>query len=460
MSTTSTKGAPREVLRLAWPIAISMMSFTVKGFVDTLMVGHLGTNSLAAVGIASVAIWMALTFPWGILRGQRPLISQYLGAGNPKLAFSFGVHAFYLALICGLLLLIFANQITNAFQAYASSTELNKESVIIALQYFKTRVQWLLPTLLTFAIAEYLRSIGDTKTPMLIDLFVHPMNIFFNWVLIFGHLGIEPLGAEGAALGTGIADLFALILIIALSKSKHSKNIELFRPNIKKLLEVMKVGFTGAIQYSVEALSFVTITWFIGKTGTAGIAVHQVGIQLVHISMLGGASIADGGSVLIGKYVGEKNYSAVKNTLRSILKLITPYMLFIGACFVIFRYPLANLFIHESDTEEYLKNMQLASGVLIAAAIWQCGDIFQIAFRFALRAAGDHIWVMWAGILCTWLLAVPVVWLVVFVFQGDVADIWMAWNLEIAVGSLFFIQRWRSQKWIKKRLVKEDTSVK
>ena len=68
MSTTSTKGAPREVLRLAWPIAISMMSFTVKGFVDTLMVGHLGTNSLAAVGIASVAIWMALTFPWGILR--------------------------------------------------------------------------------------------------------------------------------------------------------------------------------------------------------------------------------------------------------------------------------------------------------------------------------------------------------------------------------------------------------
>ena len=455
MTDTYIKGSPREVLRLTWPIAISMMSFTIKGFVDTLMVGRLGTNALGAVGIASVAIWMALTFPWGILRGQRPLISQYLGAEQPKLAFSFGVHAFYLAFICGLLLLLFANSITSVFEAYASSTELNKESIAIALQYFKTRIQWLLPTLLTFAISEYLRSIGETKIPMLIDLIVHPINIFFNWVLIFGHLGFEPLGAEGAALGTGIADLFALILIITFSKSRHKKHFELFKPKVKKLIEVLKVGFTGAIQYSVEALSFVTITWFIGKTGTAGIAVHQVGIQLVHISMLGGASIADGGSVLIGKYVGENDYSAVRKTLRSILKLITPYMLFVGACFVIFRYPLANLFIHESSPEEYLKNMKLASGVLIAAAVWQCGDIFQIAFRFALRAAGDHVWVMWAGILCTWLLAVPVAWIVVFVFQGDVADIWMAWNIEIAIGSLFFIYRWRSKKWMKKRLVKE-----
>jgi putative MATE family efflux protein len=455
MNHSPQLGSRTEVLRLAWPIAISMMSFTIKGFVDTLMVGQLGTDVLGAVGLASVATWLAMTFPWGILRGQRPLISQYLGAGQSQKAFSFGVHAFALALFCGLAVLIFSDQITALFHIYAGSTDLTIEGSQIADDYFRTRVQWLLPTFLTLAIAEYLRSVGETRVPMIVDIFVHPLNIFFNWVLIFGHLGFEPMGATGAALGTGIADLCALVLILIVVKPKHKFTTEHLKIKVSRLLEVLSVGFTGAVQYSLEAVSFVTITWFIGKTGTIAVAVHQVGIQLIHVSMLGGAAIADGGSVLIGQYVGENNYPAVRKTLRSTLEIITPYMLFIGACFVIFREELGNMSINNDDPVEYAKAMRLSSGVLIAAAIWQLGDVFQIAFRFALRAAGDHVWVMWAGILCTWLLAMPVAYVVVFVFDGDVADVWMAWNVEIFVGSGFFVHRWRSGKWAEKRLVRD-----
>jgi len=367
-----------------------MMSFTIKGFVDTLMVGQLGTDVLGAVGLASVATWMAMTFPWGILRGQRPLISQYLGAGQPEKAFSFGIHAFALALFCGIAVLIFSGPLTSAFGIYAGSTDLSIGGVQIASDYFLTRMQWLLPTFLTLAIAEYLRSVGETRVPMLVDIFVHPLNIFFNWVLIFGHLGFEPMGAKGAALGTGIADVCALTLIFIIVKPKHKLTIGLLKLKLDRLREVLSVGFTGAVQYSLEAVSFVTITWFIGKTGTVAVAVHQVGIQLIHISMLGGAAIADGGSVLIGKYVGEKNYTAVRKTLRSTLEIMTPYMLFIGACFIIFREQIGDMFINNDDPVEYATAMRLSSGVLIAAAIWQLGDALQIAFRFALRAAGDQ----------------------------------------------------------------------
>ena len=455
MNHSQRLGSRKEVLRLAWPIAISMMSFTVKGFVDTLMVGQLGTDVLGAVGLASVATWLAMTFPWGILRGQRPLISQYLGAGQPEKAFSFGVHAFALALFCGLAVLVFSEQLTDLFHIYAASTDLSAESTQVSDDYFLTRMQWLLPTFLTLAVAEYLRSVGETRMPMMVDIFVHPLNIFFNWVLIFGHLGFEPMGSTGAALGTGIADLCALILIFIIVKPKHKLTLGHLELKIARLKEVMSVGFTGAVQYSLEAVSFVTITWFIGKTGAVAVAVHQVGIQLIHISMLGGAAIADGGSVLIGQYVGEKNYAAVRKTLRSTLEIMTPYMLLVGACFVIFREQLSDMFIHNDDPIEYAAAMRLSSGVLIAAAIWQLGDALQIAFRFALRAAGDHVWVMWAGILCTWLLSMPVAYVVVFVFNGDVADVWMAWNVEIFVGSAFFVQRWRSGKWAEKRLVND-----
>jgi MATE family multidrug resistance protein len=458
MNHSPRLGSRKEVLRLAWPIAISMMSFTIKGFVDTLMVGQLGTDVLGAVGLASVATWMAMTFPWGILRGQRPLISQYLGAGKPEVAFSFGIHAFYLALLCGVGLVVLADPLTELFKIYAGSTAIGDTGANIASGYFKIRMQWLLPTLLTFAVAEYLRSIGETRVPMMVDIFVHPLNIFFNWVLIFGHLGFEPMGANGAALGTGIADVCALAAIFILVKPKNRLTLSILKVRTARMIEVLKVGFTGAVQFSLEAVSFITITWFIGKTGATALAVHQVGIQLVHISMLGGAAIADGGSVLIGNYVGDNNYKAVRKTLRSTLEIITPYMLFVGACFIIFRHQLGDLFLNNDDPAEYAKAMQLNSGVLIAAAIWQLGDVLQIAFRFALRAAGDHVWVMWAGILCTWLLSMPVAWLVVFVFKGDVADVWMAWNVEIFIGSAFFVQRWRSGKWVKKRLVKDGDS--
>ncbi|MDP6963442.1 MAG: MATE family efflux transporter, partial [Planctomycetota bacterium] len=130
-------------------------------------------------------------------------------------------------------------------------------------------------------------------------------------------------------------------------------------------------------------------------------------------------------------------------------------MIFIGLCFVIFREQLSNMFIKNDDPVEFAKAIELSKGVLIAAAVWQIGDAIQIAYRFALRAAGDHVWVMWAGILCTWILSMPVAWVVVFVFNGDVADVWMAWNAEIFASSLFFVMRWRSGKWAQKRLVED-----
>jgi Na+-driven multidrug efflux pump len=155
-----------------------MMSFTMKGFIDMAMVGELGTDVLGAVGIGSVAAWVALTFPWGILRGQRPLV--------------------------------------------AGSTDLPTEAVGHGRDYFQTRMAWALPTLLTMAIAEYLRSVGKTRVPMVVDLLVHPLNVLFNWMLIFGHLGLPEMGAKGAALGTGLADVVGLLLLLFLAAPPKS----------------------------------------------------------------------------------------------------------------------------------------------------------------------------------------------------------------------------------------------
>jgi len=446
-------------MRLAWPIGVSMLSFTLKGFVDMLMVGRLGTDALGAVGFASVATWFAVTFPWGILRGQRPLISQHIGAGEREKAFSFGVHAFALALFCGSLLLVFAGPISEVFRSFIATTELKGDAVDIGTSYFHIRLQWLLPTLLTFAIAEYLRSTGSMRIPMVVDLLVHPINILFNWALIFGHLGLPEMGADGAALGTGLADLIALGVIVYLVKPRHKLNRAALRLKWKRMRKVIQVGITGGIQFTLENLSFLSITWIVGKTDTMALAVHQAGIQLVHLSLLPAVAVADAGSVMIGKFVGELDYAAAKRTVRSILQILLPFMSLMALIYLIFGRELAGVFLHNDDPEILEKALDLGKGVMAACALWQLGDALQVTFRFCLRAAGDHIWVMWTGILCTWLLSIPLCWWVVFVYKGDVAMVWYMWGAEIFAGGFIFLWRWNSGAWMKKRLVEDGAEL-
>lgn len=457
--TDTLPGSRREVMRLAWPIGVSMLSFTLKGFVDMLMVGELGTDVLGGVGFATVATWLAMTFPWGVLRGQRPLVSQYLGAGERPTAFSFGVHAFALALFSGIALLILAGPITDAFSYFASDTELREAGVTASSTYFLIRVQWLLPTLLTFAVAEYLRSVGETRVPMIVDLVAHPLNIAFNWALIFGKLGLPAMGAGGAALGTGLADLCALIVIFYLAKPAQRITLEMLRLRWARMKEVVKVGLTGGVQYSIESLAFASITFIVGKTDAVALAVHTAGIQLVHVSMLPAVAIADAGSVLIGKFVGEMSWKAVSRTLRSTLEIIVPFMAFMALVYLFFGRWLVSWFLKEEDPVLREHALDLGAGVMVACAVFQLGDSLQIAFRFCLRATGDHVWVMWTGILCTWLLSIPLAWWVVFVLDGDVALVWYTWSAEIFVGGGIFLWRWHSRAWMKKRLVKEGSEV-
>ena len=449
-------GSRREVMRLAWPIGVSMVSFTLKGFIDMAMVGQLGTDALGAVGIASVTAWVAMTFPWGVLRGQRPLVSQYLGAQQRDKAFSFGVHAFYLAAAAGVLLMVFHRQLGSGFEAFAGSTELTAGAVSKARTYFETRMVWALPMLLTFAVAEYLRSVGNTRMPMVADLVVHPLNILFNWALIFGHLGLPELGVYGAALGTGLADTAGMLLLFYLARPRTGIVPGTLRLRWARMRKVVTVGLSGGVQFTLESASFLGVTWIVGHAGKQALAVHQAGIQLIQLSLLPAVAVADAGSVLIGRFVGELRWDDVRRTLRSTLEILLPFMTAMGLVFLLRGRALASIFLNDEDPERLRVALELAGGVTAAAALWQLADALQVAFRFALRATGDHRWVMWTGILCSWVISLPLAWWVVFVLEGTVAQVWLVWGSELFVGSAIFVWRWRSGAWMRKRLVEDE----
>jgi MATE family multidrug resistance protein len=453
-----TPGSRGEVLRLAWPILVSMLSFSLKGFVDTVMVGRLGTAALGAVGIASIAVWAAVTFPWGVLRGQRPLVSQHLGAGQREQAFAYGVHGVYLALGFGVLLFVLAQPLASAVRLFVSSTELDPAGIAIAEDYFEMRLRWAAPLLCFFAIAEYQRSSGRTRLPMAVDLCTHPLNFLFNYGLIYGEFGLPELGARGAALGTGLADACGLALLLFVLWRERRGRPPL-RPAARfdaaKLREVGKVGMSGGLQFSFETYAFLAISWMVGRTEPAALSVHQAGIQLIHIALMPAIAVADATSVLIGRYVGALDWEATKRALRSALEIVTPFMAGMGLLFFLFGRELVSLIVTDSDPALRAHALALGAGVMAAAALWQIGDALQVVFRFALRATGDHRWVMWTGILCSWVLSLPLVAWVVFVLEGSVATVWLVWSAEIFIGDAIFVWRWQSGAWRRQRLVND-----
>lgn len=449
------------MLGIAWPIGVSMISMTAKQLIDTLMVGSLGTDALAAVGFAGILAFNLFAFPIGVLRGQKSLVSQYQGAGDAKTSISFGAQAFYVAALFALVFVGLFFVAGRLVVPLTAGTDLNAETVGYAGDYLSLRLLWGVPFILSMAVAEYLRATGRTRLPMAADLIAHPLNATFNYLLIFGHLGFPKLGVAGAAIGTGLADTVSLLLLARFITLRGGRPWpwDCLRFSMRRFLRVLSVGSSAGVQFALEIGSFTFVTFFVAKLGTISMAAHQACIAILHVSWLPGVALGDGGGVLIGRYVGRQEWDAVQRTFRSTMSLVMPFMYAMGVCFVIFGEELSSLFLRNNDPEIQLQAIELGASVLIMAALWQIFDAFQVLYRFSLRAAGDHRWVMWVGITCAWGITVPLVWVTVEVFHGDVVAVWAVWAVELLFSTFFFYRRWKKGVWREKRLVRAEDSV-
>lgn len=447
-------------MHLAWPIGVSMISYSFKGVLDSLMVGHLGTDALAAVGVAGVLAFNVIAFPMGVLRGQKSLVSQYLGAGRSQESFRFGIQAFYLAAAFSLLFLFLAGQAGSIFALISHGSAMRGESILLGQKYLGWRIGCSAPTLMALAVGEYLRATGRTRLPMVADLISHPLNLLFNYALIFGNFGAPKMGVVGAAIGTGLAETVCLVLLLifpALTR-KGKLPAKPFRFEWVRFRRVLSVGTASGVQFTLEVGSFSLITFMISRyLGSLSTAVHQAAIQVIHFSFLPAVAVGDGGSVLIGRFVGMKRYDLVQRTVRSMLQLIVPLMVAMGLVFLLAGQYIAAPFIHNEDPELQARGIALGGALLAVAAVWQLGDAFQIVYRFSLRAAGDHQWVMWAGVSLTWVLSVPLAWTAMQVFGGDVNLVWLMWSGELYLGAWVFRRRWKSGAWRRKRLVQASS---
>ena len=297
-----------ELFRLAWPIAVSMVSHSVMTLVDTLFVGRLGPAALAAVGVAGITAFTIVCFPMGVIGGVKILVSQAVGAGRRGDKSVYLAAGLVMAAMGGLVCVGAGQLVATLIPGVTASVEAG----LMAQVYLSIRVLGAPATLAFTALREYRVALGDSRWPMVSAVLANVFNVILDWLLIV----VLDQGVAGAAWATVAASAMqALVLWFSPGRSLLAWS----RLRSRHLRAVWRLGAPGGAQWLLEVGSFTAMSWMIAAYGELDMAAHQIAIQVIHFSFLPQAAVAEAASVLTGQAVGANRDELVPGVARRAL---------------------------------------------------------------------------------------------------------------------------------------------
>jgi MATE family multidrug resistance protein len=429
-------GAPlRELLGLAWPIAVSWVSFSVMTLVGTLFVGRLGSAALAGVGLGGTVAFSLLCFGFGMLRGVKVLVSQAVGAGRREdhhaiLAAGLG-WSFVMALVTMAIGELVATLLPSIAATAASGSA--------AGTYVRIRLLGAPLMLAAVALRETRYGLGDSRSPMVAAVAANVVNIVSDWLLIV----VLEIGVAGAAWSTILANGVELgLLVLAQRREAGWRGLRLGGVTLEDIARIWRIGSPTGIQFVLESGSFVLLAAMLASLSEVEMAAHQIAIQVIHFSFLPAFAVAEAASVLAGQAVGA-NRDALVPRVAHVAMWATG--LYTGACALAFAFAGAVLvgpFTPEAATRE------VAVRLLLVASLFQVFDAANIVARGVLRGTGDVRAAALIGIGTAWAMTPPLTWLLGLRMGWGALGGWIGLCLEVIVGAVLLWARLRRGAWL------------
>ena len=340
----------KSICFLAWPAVVQEAMNVVVSYVDTAMVGALGANASAAVGLTSTVGWLvssiAIAFGIGILS----VCAQAIGAKDEKKVQRTGQQALFLTLIVGIVLTVICVIIAPYLPAWLNG---DKAIRATASLYFMIISLPLLFRSAVLILSSALRGVSDMKTPMLINLYMNLINIVLNFVLIYPTrqvFGITIPGAglevKGAAIATAISFVVGGIMmfvryynnqIFAFSKS----GFHFYKTEFK---ECLTIGIPVVLERGVICLGHVTFASLIAKLGVVRFAAHTIAIQAEQAFYIPGYGFQTAAATLVGNAIGQKSEHKVKEVTYVISGITMFLMIICGITLFVFANQLMSIF--------------------------------------------------------------------------------------------------------------------
>lgn len=444
--------------RLAAPVIMGMLGHTFVGLVDNLMVGQLGAAELAAVSLGNSFFFVAMSIGIGFSTAITPLVAEADSEHNFAKGKSAFKHGFVLCSI--LAIVLFALILLAKPLMYMMNQP--QEVVVLALPYLDIIAISLVPLIIFQALKQFSDGMSLTKFPMYATIIANVINVFFNYVLIFGVWGFPKMGVVGAGIGTLIAR-FVMIMLMwyflnRLEKTKaYVKDLKLFVLEHSMLKKINSLGLPSALQMFFEVGLFTAAIWLSGTLGKNPQAANQIALNLSSMTFMIATGLSVTAMIRVGNQKGLKRPVELRRIATSIFIMGLALAILFALIFLIFNNVLPTFYLDLNDLTHFADNqnvVEIASSLLIIAALFQISDSTQVVFLGALRGLQDVKIPTLITFFAYWIIGFPVSY-----FLGDASKygssgIWIGLLAGLTASSIFLYIRFNylSKQLIAKQL--------
>ena len=396
-TTFSRRAELRQIARIALPIIAAQLLQIGMGVIDTVMAGRINALSIAAIALGA-SVWMFVTLVGtGILFALSPIISQHIGANNHPLVREELRQGIWLALSIGIIDILLLFLIIAIMPSLGIKAEL-----IPAANDYIVWIAWSLPFgTLYFVPRSFNEANGNTLPLLWIQLGLLPLNILGNYLFMFGNMGFPEMGAAGAALSTGIAQVIACIALYTytLSTPKYASyhlGKRMTPPNWAHIYQIFKLGLPIAIGMGMEVGLFTATALLMGRFGADAAASHQIALSIASLIFMVPLGLSMALTVRVGQAVGAKHYQLARQRGQLGILLCGGFTLITAFCLWQFGDFLARLYTNDPVV------IGIAAHLLVFAALFQIVDGFQIGAVGVLRGFKDTKIPMLISVVCYW----------------------------------------------------------
>ena len=422
-----------EMARLAIPVVVVQVGMMLFGVVDTMVVGRLSYEALAAVALGHVAVIAVSSFGVGLLLGIDPLLNQALGARDRD-AFKRSVQRGFV--LAGALM-IPSTILLLPTAAILSALGQPPETVPLAAAYARISIPGLLPFYGWIVLRLALQAMGRLKPIVATVVAVNLFNLVADWVLVFGVGPIPQLGPIGSAWASTVARtlLFGILLIVDRKDLWPLLRFDREAIRWRPLVRTARLGLPIGFHLQLEIFAFSVIALLMGGMGTLQMAAHQVAINLASLTFMVPLGVSQATAVRVGNAIGAGDGGGARRAASSGRVLGAGFMLLTAALFIGMPVWLARAYTSVDEV------VLLAASLIPIAGFFQVFDGLQVVAAGVLRGAGDTRAPLVVNILGFWLIGLPTSLVLGFRLGFGPQGLWWGLVAGLFVVAVFLLAR-------------------
>ena len=423
--------------KLSTPIILGELTQMALGIIDSIMVGKISYQQLAAAALVNSVLNIPFVLGFGLTISVSQTVSMANGRRDNLKVSHYLYNGFWLCTIAAILIAVALQFSKNILFHLGQDIEV----ATLGAPYLQLMGWSIIPMMMFISLKQFADGLERTRTAMLLSIAALPINIFINWLLVYGNGGFPRLELTGAGYGTLITRiLILLIFMVVLFVHPFFRRYIAVRKNqwnlrLHTIKELLHIGIPSSLQVTMESGAFAVSSIIIGTLGAVQLAANQIALSCASLAFMISWGLAQGASIRVSNAWGRNNWKDINSIGKTTLISGIIYGILGVLFFVSFRYALPLAFNNDATV------MALASVLMLYAAVFQISDATQVIAVGLLRGIKDvKVPTLYIAI-AYWVVGIPVGCLMAFTFKMGVTGMWIGFVSGLTFSSVLLNYR-------------------